>query len=80
MYGAIGEGKTYRWDLTPEFVKDVERIWSVRRGNVRLWNAQIGVFEAAEEVGLTTTAAIPAVDSYLSRRKASYKIINGIVG
>ncbi len=85
LYGDINGDDTYKWELTPGFVKDISRIWSVCKGNVRLWNTQIGVFEAAEEVGsisgdgLTTTAKISAIDMYLSKHKAAYRKIKGMV-
>lgn len=85
IYGGITEDKTYRWELTPDFADDIQRIWSVCRGNVRLWNMQIGVLAAAETVGtvsedgLTTTARISAIDGQLSRQKASYKIVKGVI-
>lgn len=71
VYGGISEDKTYRWDLTEEFVRDVELIWSVCRANTKRWNAQIGTLEAVERAGatsgdgLTTTADLPAVRAAL---------------
>ena len=85
VYDSEKEGRTYRWDMTEEFIEDIEKIWQVCKGNVRLWNTQIGVFEAIEanrqpeEDARITTARMSAVESYLSRRKTSYKVIRGIV-
>lgn len=85
VYGDVSEDKTYMWNLTPDFIEDVNFIWSVCRGNVRLWNTQIGVFAAAESVGtvsedgLTTTAKIAKINHELKGHKASYKLIKGIV-
>ncbi len=84
-YGSIDEEKTYKWDLTPDFLKDIDLIWNICRGNVRYWNMQIGILEAAESVGshrdnkLTTTASRTALEQYLTRHKAKYKTAKGII-
>lgn len=84
-YGAIDESKTYKWDLTPDFINDVNLIWDICKGNVRYWNVQIGILEAAEAVGgrgkdaLTTVASRDAIDRYLQQRKAKYKLAKGIM-
>ena len=86
VYGAIGEEKTYKWDLNADFVNDVERMWRICKEDVRFWNTQIGVFEAAEtmgrvsEDGLTTTASRAAVDYHLQQHRAKYKMAKGIIG
>lgn len=85
VYGGIEEDKTYKWELTPEFLKDVELIWNVCKGNVRLWNMQIGIFEAAEEKGkvsedgLTTVISRGELDAHLRRRGIKYKTARGII-
>ena len=85
VYGGVREEQTYLWELSDEFVNDVNLIWSLCRGDSRLWNTQIGVFEAAEAVGsvsedgLTTIAEVTLLNAYLYKRKASYKLIKGIV-
>ncbi|MBR2860899.1 MAG: DUF1887 family protein [Clostridia bacterium] len=85
MFGRIDQHKTYLWNLMPDFLRDAELIWGICRGNPRLWNTQIGVFEAMEEVGrvngstLTTVASRRALDPYLKRHKARYRKINGII-
>ena len=85
VYDSEKEGRTYRWDMTEEFIEDIEKIWTVCKGNVRLWNTQIGILEAIEacrvpdEEPRFTTARLSAVESYLARRKISYKVIRGII-
>lgn len=85
LYGEIHEDNTYRWDMNPDFVRDIHRIWNVCKGNVRYWNKQICVLEAAEKVGrtsddgLTTTASIAAVDYQLSQNRAKYMKAKGII-
>lgn len=85
VYGSIDEEKTYKWDLTPDFLKDINLIWNVCRGNVRYWNMQICILEGAEIVGgrgedeLTTVVSRAALDQYLARHKAKYKLAKGII-
>jgi len=80
VYGGVDEdGVTYRWDLNPEFLKDVDLIWEVCRKSPRIWNIQISIFEAAEKVGthlnpLTTVATKAQIEEYLAEKnKESYR-------
>jgi len=85
VYGAIDEENTYKWELTPEFLKDINLIWNVCKGNVRLWNTLIGIFESAEIVGghsddvLTTVASRAAIEQHLAQFKAKYKPAKGMI-
>lgn len=84
-YGAIDEDKTYKWDLTPDFLSDINLIWNVCKGSVRYWNMQICIFEAVEIVGgrgeddLTTVVSRAALEQYLTQHKAKYKTAKGII-
>lgn len=85
VYGAVDEDKTYKWDLTPDFLDDINLIWNICRGNVRYWNMQICILEAAELVGcrgkdeLTTVVSREALEGYLAQHKAKYKLAKGII-
>lgn len=86
VYGGIDDNKTYKWDLNSEFLDDINTIWSVCKGNVRYWNAVIGVFEAIEAIGsidcqkpLTTVAQKSVLEIYLEQHKKKYKMSKGIV-
>ena len=85
LYGEIHEEKTYLWDLTPDFLEDIEKIWTVCKGNVRLWNVMCEIFDAIEEVGtvsedaLTTVAGRSTVEAYLSQNNNKYKPAHGII-
>ncbi len=85
LYGALNEENTYAWDLTDDFIKDVNLIWNICKGNVRYWNMQIGILEAADVVGsvsedgLTTVAHRDALDQYLLQHRAKYKKAKGII-
>ena len=83
VYGSIEEDNTYKWNFTPDFLRDISLIWNVCRGDVRYWNTQIGILEGAEKVGtvsgLTTVVSKNALEGYLSRHNAKYKKASGIV-
>ena len=86
VYGGINEEKTYKWDLSSDFVDDINAIWSVCRGNVRYWNTIIGIFESVEIVGdvvcqetLTTVAKKSDLELYLTQHKVKYKMSKGII-
>lgn len=72
-YSDINGEKTYLWDLTSDFKDDIETMWSICRKDVRFWNTQIGVLEAAERLGslssdgLTTEANVPHLKTYLQK-------------
>ncbi len=84
-YGSIDEDKTYKWDLTPDFLNDINLMWEVCKGDVRFWNVQIGILEAAEIAGgrgedeLTTIVSRAALEQYLARFRAKYKFAKGII-
>ncbi|MEE0840114.1 MAG: hypothetical protein U0L72_06145 [Acutalibacteraceae bacterium] len=85
LYGDVFGDDTYMWDFTEDFVKDIENIWNVCKGNVRLWNTQISVFEAAFKVGVSdedklyVTAEKDKIKRELDKNHASYKIVKGMV-
>lgn len=84
-YGTIDEDNTYKWDMNPDFLKDIDRMWDVCRKDVRYWNMMIGILNAAEEVGgqgntkLTTVVSRAALEDYLIRHKSKYKPAQGII-
>ena len=87
VYGEVHEDKkTYRWDLTADFVEDIGLMWGICKDDVRFWNTQIGVFSALEEVGetsedrLTTTARLSVLKAHLERNDGKYVYAKGIVG
>lgn len=85
VYGTVEEDNTYRWSMDEEFLREIEQMWSICKGNVRYWNMQMGIFEAMEKVGqvqeggLTTVATRGAVEHYLSRHRVKYKKAKGII-
>lgn len=85
VFGTVDEDNTYAWDLNEDFLRDVAKIWDACKNNVRLWNVQIGIFEAVKEIGiasedgLTTTVSRTALENYLIRHKMKYKKAKGLI-
>ena len=42
----------FKWELTPEFQRDIETIWEICKKNCGLWNRQSNVFESFEKFGI----------------------------
>ena len=84
VYGTVDEENTYKWDLNSEFLNDINLIWNKCKEDVRYWNVQMGIFDAAENVGrstekLTTVASIAEIERCLAKNRAKYKIAKGII-
>lgn len=84
VYGGLHGTKTYKWDLNADFVRDVDLIWEACKADVRFWNTQVGIFQAADAVGhvsedgLTTTAPRAALAQHLQQQRADYDGAKGI--
>lgn len=70
-------GATYRWDMSEDFICDINAMWNICRENPKNWNTQTGVFAAAElfrrdENPLCTTASIEKISKYLRSINAKY--------
>lgn len=86
VFGTVEDKKaTYRWNLTDEFLADTEKIWTICKKDVRFWNVQINVFEAANEIGkttedgLTTVVSKNALEAYLKKNGGKYIKAEGII-
>ena len=85
MYGTVEEEKTYCWELTEDFVRDTEKMWTICKADPQLWNVQLGVFEALEKVGaisedgLETSGRITAVKHQLVQEKGKYVVVRGLI-
>lgn len=87
--GEVDDEHTYKWDLTPDFLKDVELIWGICKQDVRAWNTQLGVFMAIEkcgstsEDGLTTVVSREAIEDWLRKHDGVVvrkpEIINALI-
>lgn len=77
-YGTVDEDKTYRWDLNSSFSEELEKMWDICRKTGRVWNKQLGVFAALNEVGsvsedgLTLAAPLFSVEKYLYEHGGAY--------
>lgn len=85
LYGTVEEENTYCWEITEDFIRDTEKMWSVCKADPQLWNVQIGVFEALEKVGetsadgLETSGKITAVKTQLIHDKGKYVVVRGLI-
>lgn len=89
VYEHVRENSTMDWDMTDEFKKDIDAMWDICKEDVRLWNTQIGVFAAAEEIrdqtydNLTTAASVPYIIDILDRSNGKHvtiwRILNGLL-
>ncbi len=41
---------TFRWDLSPDFMREARLMWNICRVSPGAWNAQLGVFAAANDL------------------------------
>ncbi len=83
IYGDIdNDMATYRWDITPKFEADLEKMWAINMSDPQFWNAQIGILSAIEENGTvegnTTSARVYDVERELDKHGAKYKVKNVI--
>ena len=85
VYEDAGKQRTPRWDMNEEFREDIRTLWNICKIDVRLWNAQINVFEKMEEIGcvsedgLMTTARMAALKQKLEEDGLKYKYSKRIV-
>lgn len=73
------ENCTKKWDMTEDFKKDIDAIWNICKKDVGLWNTQVNVFDAAENVknptdnNLITTASVSSIINNLNRKFIAIK-------
>ncbi len=63
-----GDGRTYGWELTPEFIRDVHSAWAICRKDPKGWNARLNVLSSAI-VGKKNSSSLAATVS-LSKLQA----------
>lgn len=85
VYEEVKEGGTIRWLLEEDFKRDISAIWSVCAEDVRLWNTQIGTFEAAEKLRmdtedpLTTVVSVERLVNRIKHNGAKFVFVKGLV-
>ena len=77
------DDRTFKWDLSDDFVGDIEKMWSICRANPGRWNAQLNVLEAIEvcaaEPSLRVGADISAVREHLKDIGLGYASVSGLL-
>ena len=64
--GAVRFGdKTQRWNMTPDFVADIDRMWSICRRDPSAWNSQIAVLNALKTNHLDVSIDLSTVGKYI---------------
>ncbi len=85
VYDDIKETGTHIWDLNDEFKSDILKMWDICKYDVRLWNAQIGVFEVADIIcsnpnkPLEILVSVNHLKNQLKKYKAEFIEIRGII-
>ena len=84
VYDENRENTTFRWDMTPDFKRDINAMWDICRQDARLWNTQVCVLEAAERlVGYTDDLEISVPTEHLKdavrRNGGTYVVIRRIM-
>lgn len=76
VFGTVEEDKTYNWDITEDFRRDIAKMWDYCKGNTGFWNFQVDMLYAMKKVGsyideqkLCLTATYDALKEYLTKRK-----------
>lgn len=86
VYEDVKPGTTPIWSFDEEFADDIDTMWEVCREDVRLWNAQIGLFAEAEQakeaihVGMNTIVPMQNLQNHLKQKGEKFvfeqKILN----
>ena len=84
VYDENKEDTTFRWNMTPDFKRDINAMWEICRQDARLWNTQICVFEVAERLsGYTEDLMISVPTEHLKdavkRNGGTYVVIRRII-
>lgn len=87
VYGdVLSNDKTYMWDLSSDFVKDINSIWDICKKKTKSWNIFISILDAVECVGsiseqqtLLTVAPKRTLEQYLCEHNIKYVISRDIV-
>ena len=89
VFADDGTQGTARWNLTADFMRDIESMWKIFRTihngvSVGSWNRQIKIFEAIESYGrtegLTTAIALPELKRQLGKESEEYVHITSLTG
>lgn len=83
VYDEDRDGATFRWDMSDDFKRDINAMWGICRQDVRLWNTQMIVLEAAERFAgddsLAVTAPAEIIKASVERNGGKYVTIRRIL-
>jgi len=75
------EGDDFEWDLTNDFLRDIETIWKISSRNCGLWNRQSNVFESFERLGkINEKFVVSANIKHMKEGKHDVLLNNRIIG
>lgn len=85
--GAVRYGdddRTFEWDLSEDFVCDIEKMWSICRRDPGFWNRRLNVLEAmdacnTQEASLNVEVSILSVREHMKNIGSAYTSINGLL-
>lgn len=83
--GDINSDRTYKWDMSEDFLIDIEKMWQFCHSNPKLWNVYIGTLEEASkadtkrEDGLSFTAQIEVVKQKLAKKGLKFSFTDGFL-
>lgn len=83
VYDETRDDATFLWDMNAEFKEDINAMWNICKRDVRLWNTQMIVLEAAEqfvdEDSLNVTVSANSLKDIVERGGGKYVTIRRIL-
>lgn len=78
--GIINNNKTHLWNLSDDFISDIEKMWLICKGNPGYWNSCCHVLDAANKKGfsqqnnaaLAVCASISRLKHFLKTQKSEW--------
>ena len=85
--GAIRYGdkdKTFEWELSEDFLCDIEKMWAICRRDPGFWNARLNVIEIMDKCGshkesLDVSVTIAAVQNEIKNEGGKYVSVDGLL-
>lgn len=79
-----GDGRTYPWDMTPDFIADIRLMWEQCRKNPGLWNGQINILSVLDDVAshpdpLLVEVELDSLSRYLAGRGMEEKDLSDLL-
>lgn len=82
-YEQDGDDRTYKWDLTEEFVADINKMWSICKVNPGLWNSQVDVLKECDKCAVVTdlhfSVNIPKLREHLKNEDIKFVSVKGLL-